>query len=427
MVVALGRAAVDGLTLLGLNNDQSAYRGQLPCQLPGRAFAPGEKVRTQLLELPQVRQTHTVLGSRPLGLWGLDHGINEHQVAAGCVTLGPVLPASGPGLLGTDLVRLTLERSRTARQGVDLLTDLVARYGQGAPGSVGAAESDAAFVIADPTEAYAVETAGPYWVYQEIQEVRALSQVRTIRQDWDRISHGLAPYAFARGWWPDDGSKLDFAGALHETPADHGDALRRWGRATVLLTEQAGHIDIAFLRRLLSDHGEDAEELDATPIGIEPGSLCRHAARPAIRATATSFVTSLSAGSAHVPMAWCAFGTPCTSVYLPLFLNGELPTALSVSGPEGSGEGLARRFCRLSEQVQHDSEEWARVHDSFARLQARIDQETEEFILDAASWRQRGASTDPQRQASLFMQHHLERLEVVLADTLRVRTFAAAT
>src|SRR5262249_35250477 len=140
----------------------------------------------------------------------------------------------------------------------DHLTSLVERHGQGAfPGSSAHAEHDCAFLVVDPTEAYAVETAGRYWVYQEVKEVRAVSDVRVIRQDWDRISEGLASYAINRGWWADDGSKLDFVGALGEDPVKQGPALRRWGQMTLLLMEQSGHIDTAFLRRLQSDPWEE--------------------------------------------------------------------------------------------------------------------------------------------------------------------------
>src|SRR5438876_2314825 len=123
MLVARGRATVDGHTLFGQNSNRAARKDQPLRRTPGRTFAAGEKVRTQYLELPQARQTCTVLGSQPVGLWGYDHGLNEYQVAVGCTTLPPTLTCSGPGLQGTDLVRLLLERSHNARQAVDLLTD----------------------------------------------------------------------------------------------------------------------------------------------------------------------------------------------------------------------------------------------------------------------------------------------------------------
>ena len=48
-----------------------------------------------------------------------------------------------------------------------------------------------------------------------------------MRQDWERIARGLAGYAIGQGWWPDDGSKLDFAGSLNDQPVGRESALRR--------------------------------------------------------------------------------------------------------------------------------------------------------------------------------------------------------
>src|SRR5262249_11329255 len=132
LVAALGRATVDGHTLFGHNSTHAPRTCQALRLLPGRCFVSGEKIRTTLLELPQARQTGTVLGSQPHGRWGYQHGVNAHGVAVGRAPLRTRLAADGPGLTGTDLVRLALERARTARQAVDLLTDLVTRHGQAA-------------------------------------------------------------------------------------------------------------------------------------------------------------------------------------------------------------------------------------------------------------------------------------------------------
>jgi hypothetical protein len=70
LVVALGTATVDGNTLFGHNNGPLAHERHGLALEPGRTFTFGEKVRTTHLELPQVRQTHTVLGCRSAGLWG---------------------------------------------------------------------------------------------------------------------------------------------------------------------------------------------------------------------------------------------------------------------------------------------------------------------------------------------------------------------
>src|SRR5262249_1342801 len=159
----LGRATIDGLTLFGHNSGPEPGPARWLNLTRGREYAPGEVVRTQHLELPQARETWTVLGSQPRGLWGYDHGGNAHGVPAG---------AAPPALLGPAPVRLALERCRSARQAVDLVIDLITRHGQGTPGDQ---PTDNAFLIADGGEGFAVEAAGTHWVYQQLREVRALS------------------------------------------------------------------------------------------------------------------------------------------------------------------------------------------------------------------------------------------------------------
>src|SRR4051812_4972853 len=114
MVVALGRATVDGGTLFGHNADLPGEEPPALVLVPGRAFAPGETVRARYVEIPQVRQTFTVLGSRLPGAWGVQHGVSDRGVAAGCTRYHHKLHGDRPGLLGPELVRLVLERSHSA-------------------------------------------------------------------------------------------------------------------------------------------------------------------------------------------------------------------------------------------------------------------------------------------------------------------------
>ena len=413
-VAALGRAIVDGHTLFAHNSDRPPREGQALARLARREYSPGEKVRLQGIELPQVRHTAAVLGSRPEGCWGFTHGVNEHAVAVAATSQRTRLTIASPGPLGTDLVRLTLERSKTARQAVDHLTDLIERYGQGT--AANAETSDNAFLIADAREAFAVETAGRYWVYQEVGEVRAVSNVSIVHQDWDRIARGLAGHAIEQGWWPNDGSKLDFAIAVAGNPTGDGSALRRWGRATMLLEQQNGHIDAAFLRRLLSDHYEGMS-CEVDPLGAlrGPAALCQHSVSPTREATAASVVVQLSSGQDRLLTAWCAFGPPCISVYFPIFLEAEPP------GPFVSEalDGFWWRVNRLHDQLRRTTERWALARDTVSRLQARFDQEAEEFATEGAALKQRGDHAELQRLASLFMQHNLEQFEEV-AESLVV-------
>jgi secernin len=420
MVVALGRATADGQTLFGQNSSRPAGQCQPLRLVPGRLFAAGEKLQAQYLELPQARQTFTVLGSQPNGYWGYDHGVNEHRLAVGCVPLYSTLTCRGPALMGTDLVRLVLERCQTALQGVDLLTALIERHGQGAFGGCPAAiQNDNGFLVADPAEAYVIEAAGSHWVCQQIQELRAISNTRVVRQDWDRISKGLATHAISQGWWPADGSKLDYAGALPQDPETHSSALRRWGRTTLLLQEQNGRIDLAFVRRLLTDHEDDGNS------GNESLSLCRHAAGWNGSATAASLVGQLTADAGQPALAWCAFGAPCLGVYFPVFLDGELPQGFAAENGEANAAVLLGRIQRFGEQISKDRRRFAQVRETFARLQARFEQETEEFLKEAVELKRRGGLSDLQRQASLFMEHNLEQFEETLSEVTSLRPRAA--
>jgi secernin len=407
MVVALARATVDGQALFGHNSTRAAGEVQALVRRPGRDFAPGEMVRIPGLALPQVRRTATVLANRCENLWGYPHGINEHGVALGVTSMRMKLSAEGPRLSGPDLVRLTLERAGSARQAVDVIADLVTRHGQGT--EKGEANS---FLIVDRQEAFALETCGAHWAEQSVREVRAASDVCHLRQDWDRISRGLASLAIERGWWPEDGSKLDFAGALAHEGGDNAAALRRWGRATVLLEQQNGQIDVVFLRRLLGDHVEVPRALAGVARTPEP-SLCRHAAEPDEPATAASLVAQLGS-PACPPVAWCAFGAPCSTIFFPLFLNAELPTAFEVE--EGnSGCRVWHQMQRMIDACQHDPERSTSLREALAGLQERFDLETQSLLSEATALAEEDAIPAMQRLASSLMQHNLERFEDLYA------------
>jgi secernin len=428
MVVALGRATVDGQTLVGMNSDWPVSAGQLLSRVAGREFAPGEKVPCQGLILPQVRQTCSVLANQPDGWWGYSHGVNQHGVVAGCIMLCNRLPCPEPGLTGGDFVRLILERCHSARHAVDTLTDLIERCGQAAAqcGSVSGGR-DHGFLIADAQEAFAVESAGHHWVYQEIQEVRAVSNVCVIHQDWDRISHGLATMAIEHGWWPGDGSKLDFAATLTENPVGQASGLRRWGRATLLLEQQNGHIDMPFIRKILADHYESTHfEIDPLVLSHGPVPLCQHGNAPGGGVTTSSMVMQLSADLSHLPVVWCAFGPPCSNVHFPVFLEGEVPYALA-AGPDEEGftswspsiysaaaAGAAEG--RLGQTLRQDAKGAQRIHDSLSRLQARIDAEAAEFSVEGARLKQAGNKAEVQRLAGQLMKHHMELFDAVVEE-----------
>jgi secernin len=386
-------------------------------QQPSQEFASGESVHTQFLRIPQARHTFALLAFQPDGWWGFSHGVNEHGVAAAVVNLRSLLQSANPGLTGGDLVRIALARSQTARQAVECLTGLVERHGQSpSPGASDTSGSDHGFLVADSTEAFAVETADRFWVFQEINEVRAMGNASVIHQDWNRIAGGLAGNAIERGWWPGDGTKLDYASAVSHDPTGQASGLRRWGRATSLLEQQNGHIDLNFFRRVLADHYEGTH-CEVEPFRAVPGPvpLCQHGHGSITHFTHTSFIVQLNAAPAQLPIAWWAFGPPCIHVYFPLFFEGEIPSAFS--GPRSAEAGdFAARLLRLHDAAQTTRGVAEHVRESFGLLQARFDREAAEFAMEAAGMKLDGDTKKLAYLASSFMLHIVERFETILEE-----------
>ncbi len=350
----------------------------------GRDHAAGESVRVGRLTLPQVRRTNTLIGGRAAGAWGCWHGVNEHGLAMGATPTHTRLRDDAAGLTGADLVRLTLERSSTARQGVDAAAGLITRHGQGPyPGCPADEDHDNAFLIADAREAYLLAACGGHWAVQQVGSVRALNEVCHLGKDWDRISPGLADLAIGRGWWASDGSKLDFAGAL----AADGGAGRLgygwWGRATMLLEQHSGAVDHALMRRLLGE-----------PAPTHPSS-------PPTRAV--GLAAQLGPDADGVPVAWCSFGPAVGGLYFPLPVVAEPPPTFRCDGSEDNGCPLWR--------LTAGEAPGAAIRAVLAEVQAAFDQAAGEFAAEAAALRRRRDGEGLRRLAESFTQSNWERFE----------------
>ena len=376
MLVALGPATVERQTLVGLN---FFLAGRERCRLrhfPASHHTPDQTIATGQLELPQVRATHAVLGLQSEGTWGLLQGCNEQQVALGVSHWRSRLTPAQPGLSGSDLVRLALERSNSARHAVEVLTDLMARHGHGIPGT----SSASVFLVADPKEAYVLEAAGCCWALLDCRETRAVADVAMIRQDWQRLSAGLAERAIQEGWWKDDGTKLDFVACLgHHEPADAW-ALRRWSKATLAVAKHAGAIDMPLLRRLLLDHFEK---------NVRVHDLAPQKTR--LIASLTTVLDEAGAG-----LAWVACVGSSACLYFPLAVDADLPLAWSSEPPSFQGARL--------DDVHAAS-------DLAERLQQQFDQDAADFLAEARSLRQRGELAALRRIGQAMMQRHLEQWE----------------
>jgi secernin len=368
-MVALAEVALRGRTLFAKNSDRPPGECQ-PLALLDRASHPaGSTVRCQYIEIPQVRETARVLGSRPVWLWGFEHGVNEHGVAIGNETIfGPESP--GPsGLLGMDLVRLGLERSAEAEQALDVLIDLIETHGQGGSGfREFEFPYNNSFLIADARQAWILEALGRTWAARRCRSTDSISNHVSIAADWDRLSDRAARWARELGH--PETAPLDFSLFRDRERIPSSLSEGRLRRSRSLLAEATGEVTLATLRDILRDHDATGRRFvrGASPDDEQYYTICMH---QGVSRTAASIVAELDHERRGPQLAWVSFGRPCASVFFPVVAGGALPPCLS-EGSEQPSNALWWIFERIAGAVEDDPNAARRVRDSFDALEIQL-------------------------------------------------------
>lgn len=142
-------ASTDGSTMITYSADSHELYGELYFR-PAADYPEGTMLEVYdwdsgryLGKIKQARHTYSVVGN-----------MNEHQLAIGETTFGGL-----PELVDTtgimdygSLIYITLQRAKTAREAINVLTGLVAEYGYFSSGE--------SFSIADPNEVWILELIG---------------------------------------------------------------------------------------------------------------------------------------------------------------------------------------------------------------------------------------------------------------------------
>ena len=160
-------ATIDGSTMITYAADSHTLYGELYYQ-PAQDFPAGTlrdiyewDTGKFLGRIPQVSHTNSVVGN-----------MNEFQVAIGETTFGGrevLWKQSGAIMDYGSLIYVALQRAKTAREAIKVMTDLVAEYGYYSEGE--------SFSIADPNEVWILEmigkgpkNKGAVWVAQRIPD-----------------------------------------------------------------------------------------------------------------------------------------------------------------------------------------------------------------------------------------------------------------
>jgi len=357
-MVALPDATTTGTTILGKNSDRPIYDCQ-PLMFNARAkHASGSALKLEYVEIPQVAETYATIGSSPYWCWGYEEGINEFGVAIGneaiftkTFTKGVADCKAGQepsrGLLGMDLLRLGLERGKTAREALEVITKLVEKYGQWGSGvpCVGDIQGgyDNSYIITDAKEAWVLETVGKRWIAKRFTKgVTSISNEPSIRCHWDLTSPDLIDFAVEQGWWPADKKDsfdfglayIDFKTPLH---LSHARAMRS---RELLGQKKEGEVCPRWMMRTLRDHYDTTFLQGPYFNAALPDflSICMHVSPAAFTwgNTASSAVFILPESKERLPVFWWTPCPPCTGLYIPFFVHGsKLPSILSQAGKAG--------------------------------------------------------------------------------------------
>ena len=356
-MVALPDATTTGTTVLGKNSDRPVFDCQPLVHHPRQQYAPGSSIKLEYHTIPQAREAYGTIGSSPYWCWGYEEGINEFGVAIGneaifTKTFSDAVADSKAGkppelgLLGMDLLRLGLERGKTAREALDAITGLVERYGQWGSGVPEMDHEtggyDNSYIIADGKEAWILETVGKRWVAKRVTRgVAAISNQPSIRTNWDLASHDLVDFAIDKGWWPKaKKNEFDFARAYIDLKTPLQLSQIRVQRSRQLLCQKEnGEVSPQWVMRVLRDHYEDTFLGGPNFNAALPDflTLCMHNSPAEFTwgNTASSAVFILPADNKRLAQIWWTPVTPCTGLYLPVFATASrLPEVLSTAGVE---------------------------------------------------------------------------------------------
>ncbi len=220
-------ASVDGSAMITYAADSHTLYGELYYQ-PAKDY-PADAMRDIyewdtgkfMGRIPQVSHTYSVIGN-----------INEHQVAIGETTYGgreELGKQSGAIMDYGSLIYVALQRAKTAREAIEVMTDLVEKYGY--------ASSGESFSISDPDEVWILEMIGKgegekgaVWVAQRVPDGYISGHANQARittfpmNDPANCLFAKDVISFARekGWF--DGKNKDFSFSDVYAPVDFSGA-----------------------------------------------------------------------------------------------------------------------------------------------------------------------------------------------------------
>ncbi|NLB54139.1 MAG: peptidase U34, partial [Syntrophomonadaceae bacterium] len=320
-LVAMGNSTRDKSVIFAKNSDRQPNEPHIMIRVPRKNYKKGGKVKLTYIEIDQAEETYEVLLLKPSWIWGCEMGCNEFGLNIGNEAVFTREKYGPDSLIGMDMVRLALERTRTSEEALDLMIGLLEQYGQG--GNCGFEKPFTyhnSFLITDLNSAWVLETAGKYWAAEKVDDVRSISNGLTIGTKFDKAHPELITHAIEKKWCKNQ-QDFHFARCYSDPLYTHfsGSKNRNYSTFSCLDTEKP-HVTVKTVMNILRSHNINTEGLQFNKPSLK--SVCMHGGGPIGDHTTGSYVACLKEKR---PMYWVTgSSTPCISVFKPLWLiDGE--------------------------------------------------------------------------------------------------------
>jgi len=319
-MVAVGSVTKKGNVLFAKNSDREPGEAQILLRIPRKKYdlSVCPKLKTTYIEIDQAGETNEIVISKPAWMWGCEMGFNEYSVTIGNEAVFTKEKYGETSLVGMDMIRLALERTKTAKEALGYIIHLLDRYGQGGNcGYTKKMQYHNAFIIADRDEAYVLETAGKYWVWKKVTDFYAISNGLTLENDFDECHPELIKDSVSRKMCSgraDFNFKKSYSDPLY---SKFSCCRSRSALALKILEKNKGSITAETMMAALRAHQDGAKS------NFEKGSMknvCMHAGSLVTSQTTASLVGELKSGAEYF---YTASSLPCISIFKPFIFNSD--------------------------------------------------------------------------------------------------------
>ena len=252
-----------------------------------------------------------------------------------------------------------------------------------------------------------LQTSGRHWAARRVK-LDGISNHISLGTDWEIGSRDLDSFARASGWWMGAG-RLDVAAAYRNMGVPSRISDGRLRRLREMLLREQGHVDVASMQSALRDHMDGGPSLrpGATPEEERFFTICSH--NLVMGPTAASVVAPLPRDRTVPWPVWISFATPCTSVFIPVYLDGVIPGALARGGPEPSDDAAWWTFQRLEAAAEKDPERHTPVlREAWTEYEDWVENERVRVEAHAASALREGDLDGSSQLLSDFMARAVE-------------------